>query len=108
MEQRGKWNFPAFSFPYEKKGLNDSGIETFNDNVLRSLAREICQNSLDAKADNSSVIPVTVEFSRFTQASSDFPGIDDFREMFKSAPDKKKNNKNKGAVILSTPSNTFS
>lgn len=85
MEQRGKWNFPAFSFPYEKKGLNDSGIETFNDNVLRSLAREICQNSLDAKADNSSVIPVTVEFSRFTQASSDFPGIDDFREMFKSA-----------------------
>lgn len=85
MEQGIKWNFPAFPCPYEKKGLNDSGIETFNDNVLRSLAREICQNSLDARAGNNSTLPVTVEFSRFTCAASSFPGIDDFRGMFKSA-----------------------
>lgn len=76
-----KWSFPAFSCPYEKKGLNDSGIETFSDNILRSLAREICQNSLDAKSTKLPTNPVVVKFSRFSIDNHLFPG----REHLKSA-----------------------
>ena len=42
-----KWYFPSTGGG-RKAGLNDSGIETFKDKPIRSLAREICQNSLDA------------------------------------------------------------
>ena len=42
-----KWHFPSTGGG-RKAGLNDSGIETFKDKPIRSLAREICQNSLDA------------------------------------------------------------
>ena len=87
MDYSAKWNFPALPVPYEKKGLNDSGIETFNDNVLRSLAREICQNSLDARLDKNSSLPVVVEFSRFSIDTSLFPGVNEFREMLRSSRD---------------------
>ena len=45
-----KWRFPSNDYG-EKKGINDSGIATFRGTPLRSLAREICQNSLDAARD---------------------------------------------------------
>ena len=42
-----KWYFPL-SNRANKRGLHDSGIETFRGEILASLSREICQNSLDA------------------------------------------------------------
>ena len=43
------WTFPsALNGKCEEKGLNDSGIETFRGDTIVSLAREICQNSLDS------------------------------------------------------------
>ena len=69
------WSFPAANDDYEGKGLNDSGIETFNDDCLKGLAREICQNSLDARrTDVPPNEPVVVEFKRFFLPSSQFPG----------------------------------
>ena len=73
------WSFPTATDDYEGKGLNDSGIETFNDDCLKGLAREICQNSLDARRrDAPKDEPVTVEFCRFTITPDKFPGKDTF------------------------------
>ena len=41
------WYFPSNDYG-ENKGINDSGVATFRGTPLKSLAREICQNSLDA------------------------------------------------------------
>lgn len=54
------WNFPL-NHNGEKTGINEAGIETFKGNLYSSLAREICQNSLDAQDDKSK--PVHISFS---------------------------------------------
>lgn len=41
------WNFPG-NGNGQIRGLADAGIETFTGDEIRSLARETCQNSLDA------------------------------------------------------------
>jgi hypothetical protein len=71
------WNFPLNNDGQEN-GLNDPGIETFKDNPLSSLAREILQNSKDA-APESSKKPVEVHFQRVDLPISDFPGLKDFK-----------------------------
>ena len=53
------WNFPSNNFG-TVNGIGEAGIETFKGSPYKSLAREICQNSLDAKIDNGQ--PVRVEF----------------------------------------------
>lgn len=85
-----KWCFPS-SNGGEKRGLNDSGIETFNDNPIKSLAREICQNSLDAVLKNKTAI---VEFNTFSINTSEFPDKDGFYNVLSSCYDYSKNNKN--------------
>ena len=42
-------------------GWNDNGIQTFRSNILKNLAREIVQNSVDARASKSA--PAEVEFT---------------------------------------------
>ena len=54
------WNFPGNNFG-TLSGIGEAGIETFKGSPCRSLAREICQNSLDARLDPGK--PVRVEFS---------------------------------------------
>lgn len=67
-----QWNFPAVIG--ESKGINDTGVETFTENLVSSLAREICQNSLDAISDSS--VPVTVCFKQFRMLTSKIPDIE--------------------------------
>ena len=57
-----KWRFPS-NDNGENKGINDSGVATFKGTPLKSLAREICQNSLDAMAEGED--KVRIEFSMF-------------------------------------------
>ena len=57
------WIFPSNNFGIIT-GIGEAGIETFKGSPYRSLAREICQNSMDARYDSSK--PVVVEFSSFT------------------------------------------
>ena len=45
--QKESWNFPANNYG-QVSGISDSGVETFNGTPMKSLAREICQNSIDA------------------------------------------------------------
>lgn len=49
------WIFPSNNFGIIT-GIGEAGIETFKGSPYRSLAREICQNSMDARYDIS--IPI--------------------------------------------------
>ena len=78
MKYNGEWSFPTTGGG-KKTGFNESGIQFFNDDTLLSLAREICQNSLDAKKENNE--PVTVVFSSFDLKKEDVMGREKFVEI---------------------------
>ena len=75
------WNFPS-NGGGAINGVADSGIEIFRGKEIPSLAREICQNSLDAVNDESK--PVTVEFQRHEINSTDFPDVRSFQMILKA------------------------
>ena len=83
MEITNKWNFPN-NGGGQIRGISDAGIETFTGNEIQSLAREICQNSLDA-LDNSESSCVHVEFERYLVNKFDIPGYSDYSEKIKKA-----------------------
>ena len=89
---RYEWNFPSNQWG-QRQGISESGVETFKGRPIKSLAREICQNSLDA-ADGDK--RVRVEFQDFYLNTSDFPGVNEYKEVlekckitWKSIKDKK-------------------
>jgi len=73
-----KWYFPSNDYG-EKKGINDSGIATFRGTPLRSLAREICQNSLDAARSET----IRIDFNAFTIKPDDVPGCEVLSDTFR-------------------------
>lgn len=75
------WNFPG-NQDGQVKGVADAGIENFNGTELSSLARENCQNSLDAALDDSNP-NVLVEFERYFVNESQIPGIDEYRKILR-------------------------
>ena len=77
-----RWDFPKLGGG-QKQGYTNSGIETFKGTeLLDNLAREICQNSLDAK-DPDSCEPVTVEFKLTTIQKEDHPFLREYSEYLK-------------------------
>lgn len=68
------WNFPNNNNG-EIVGIGEAGIETFKGSLFTSLAREICQNSLDARVDNTK--PVKIDFILSNIDRSNIYGIDD-------------------------------
>lgn len=67
-----RWDFPVLGTGNEQ-GYTNSGIEMFKGvELIENLAREICQNSLDAK-DETSVVPVHVDFSLSYAKKADHP-----------------------------------
>lgn len=71
------WNFPSNNNS-EIIGIGEAGIETFKGSLFSSLAREICQNSLDARVNYST--PVKVEYALSNIKREDIPGIDELSE----------------------------
>lgn len=71
------WNFPDNNNG-EIVGIGEAGIETFRGSLFSSLAREICQNSLDARVDYKQ--PVKVEFVLENIAKNKIPGINELSE----------------------------
>ena len=71
------WYFPSNDHG-EIKGINDSGVATFRGTPLKSLAREICQNSLDAATGKT----VRVDFANYEIPTSDVPGAEVLKETF--------------------------
>lgn len=77
------WRFPSNDYG-EQKGINDSGISLFRGNPLKSLAREICQNSLDAAINDKQVI---IDFDVFEIPTNNIPGVDELKDAFKRSID---------------------
>jgi hypothetical protein len=74
-----KWYFgPSAS---EEHGPNDSITTTFKGDKYYSLAREVIQNSLDAKNDLNA--PVKVQFSLFELNRTDIPHLFELKDIFK-------------------------
>lgn len=76
------WKFPS-SDNGPTNGITTSDVETFKGEPMMSLAREICQNSLDAQADENR--PVHVEFKAFDISPDRIPGISDLEDAFSRA-----------------------
>lgn len=74
-------------------GIGEAGVETFKGSPFNSLAREICQNSLDARLDNGQ--PVIVEFNEFKMPIEQLKSADELKDAFLRSKDfwKKLNNK---------------
>lgn len=72
----GYWNFDKTYG--DRVGLEDGSIGAFKDKPFSSLAREICQNSIDARRDKTK--PVKVEFHSFNTKSDNIPGIVELRD----------------------------
>lgn len=77
-----EWRFPSNDHG-ENKGINDSGVATFRGTPLKSLAREICQNSLDAAREKT----VKIEFNMFELPMDSVPGIVALKDVFKRCLD---------------------
>lgn len=75
-----RWGFPG-NGNGQIRGFSDAGIETFGGNELQALARETCQNSLDAIRENEQ--EVQVEFERHFINTYEIPGYDEYVEVLK-------------------------
>jgi hypothetical protein len=84
------WRFPGNNYAGEN-GLDTSDIETFRKDPLASLARESCQNSIDARLDQSK--PVIIEFHSFDVKSNAIPGYKSLLNQIEVCRDYKINNK---------------
>lgn len=76
------WNFLP-SAGDKVYGINDSGWDTFAGTPFKSLAREICQNSLDARCNVNE--PVTVEFHTFDIEQNYVPQINEIQDALNKA-----------------------
>lgn len=80
-----RWRFPILD-DGTKQGYNDGGIATFKGSDLyNNLAREICQNSLDAKAEGKK--KVTVKFNVISVPKSKYNAIYEFDTIIKACKD---------------------
>ncbi|ETJ21056.1 hypothetical protein Q604_UNBC18358G0002 [human gut metagenome] len=76
------WRFPSNDYG-ENKGINDSGVATFRGTPLKSLAREICQNSLDAAREST----VIIDFDMFSIPTDQIPGFEVLKDTFQRCLD---------------------
>lgn len=58
--KESEWYYPSGK-NLEKTSASNAYVETFNDSKIESLAREICQNSLDAAISTEEPVKVTFE-----------------------------------------------
>lgn len=79
-----KWFFPSNNGG-DINGIGNGYLEHFQGTRLKSLAREICQNSLDAAIDPNE--PVTVEFKSFALELEEMPDYETLKDAFVRARD---------------------
>ena len=78
-----RWSFPSNN-KGDINGIGNSGVETFQGTPLKSLAREICQNSLDAAIEGKTV---EVEFMPFALDIGEFPDAESLEKAFRASLD---------------------
>ena len=72
------WSFPSRNNG-DIEGFSNPALEWFKGSPLRALAREICQNSLDAQYDES--LPVRIEFTKTFISPALFPGMNELQNI---------------------------
>lgn len=73
------WEF-APTYGGDEDGFSDAFIEAFTGDIDKSLAREVIQNSLDARLDNS--LPVKIFFQKIEINSDTVPEKDTLNNIF--------------------------
>jgi hypothetical protein len=86
-----RWNFPSRNNG-QIEGFSNPGLAWFKGDPLQALAREICQNSLDA-VDNEHE-PVRVEFKKESISTMNFPGTSELLSIIRKCADFWKNSHN--------------
>lgn len=77
-----KWRFPSNSYA-STTGLDTADLETFRSDINAALAREITQNSIDAKNEDSNK-PVRIEFKKFNIENKLIPGYEELIQNIKN------------------------
>ena len=85
-----KWRFPGNNYTADS-GLDTADMETFKKDSISSLARELCQNSVDAKRKDQK--KVRLEFKSFNISRNQIPGIDQIVEQINACRETWENNK---------------
>lgn len=77
-EKIKEWSFPQSGG--QIRGIADAGVEIFSGNLITSLARETCQNSLDALQKGKET--VRVEIKNYVLPTKDIPGYRELKSVF--------------------------
>ena len=91
------WLFPE-NRARRWEGINDGDAQHFLKNPIGSLAREIIQNSIDARISDQ---PVEVDFELISIKRTNFPNIDELTDKLKKSLETQKNNDNRTQRFLS-------
>lgn len=91
MEVKENWRFVGNNYAYEN-GLDTADMETFKKDPIASLARESCQNSIDAKKEGEK--KVIIEFKTFNIEKGEIPGYDRLRAEIENCKEYKKEQRN--------------
>lgn len=91
-----QWYFPK-SNGLGINGASDGGLETFKGDLIRSLTREICQNSLDAAISDE---PVELVFQSKIINTKNIPGVENLKKIYKNGTEYWKQQGNKKAITF--------
>lgn len=92
MELKENWRFAGNNYTAEN-GLDTADMETFKKDPIASLAREACQNSIDAKKEEEK--KVRIEFKTFEIQRNSIPGYDKLRGEIENCKNYKEKQGNK-------------
>lgn len=88
------WHFPRLDHG-ESEGVNDPLLQYFSGDNGWYVAREVIQNSIDARDDAKR--PVVVKFEKIILPTKEIPGIKELRERLKVCFERAKKDKNEKA-----------
>lgn len=83
------WRFPGNNYTQEQ-GIDTPDMETFAQDPIASLARETCQNSIDARITGETA---KIHFKTFDIMKNKIPGIERIEKEIDSCMEYRKNNK---------------
>lgn len=83
------WRFPGNNYTQDQ-GIDTPDMETFAQDPIASLARETCQNSIDARIEGKTA---KIQFKTFDIMKEDIPGIERIEKEIDSCMEYRQNNK---------------
>lgn len=88
-EVEKKWRFPGNNYTQDQ-GIDTPDMETFAQDPIASLARETCQNSIDARITGETA---KIQFKTFDIMKENIPGIERIEKEIDSCMEYRQNNK---------------